>query len=210
MTPLIVTLDTPGITDVPGFEVAGVPCDIREKQDLKRLDLALLFSLRPRTAAGTFTKNAVKAPPVLLCQKHLAEGGPFHGIIANSGNANACTGAEGLADAQATAQRAAASLNLKPTSFLSVPLAALANRCRCRDCLKGSSVPSLKKGARLSTVIRALALSSLLTPGRRPSPSASLTTEKAFCRRHGERRGDDSAQYGDDVGLFGDRLFRAP
>jgi glutamate N-acetyltransferase/amino-acid N-acetyltransferase len=47
MTPLIVTLDTPGITDVPGFEVAGVPCDIREKQDLKRLDLALLFSLRP-------------------------------------------------------------------------------------------------------------------------------------------------------------------
>jgi glutamate N-acetyltransferase/amino-acid N-acetyltransferase len=117
MTPLIVTLDTPGITDVPGFEVAGVPCDIREKQDLKRLDLALLFSLRPCTAAGTFTKNAVKAPPVLLCQKHLAEGGPFHGIIANSGNANACTGAEGLADAQATAQRAAASLNLKPTSF---------------------------------------------------------------------------------------------
>ena len=117
MTLLTVTLDSAGISDVPGFECAGVPCDIREKHDLKRLDLALLFSLRPCTAAGTFTKNAVKAAPVLLCQKHLAEGGPFHGIIANSGNANACTGPEGLADAEATAQRAAASLNLKASSF---------------------------------------------------------------------------------------------
>ncbi|MSU47126.1 MAG: bifunctional glutamate N-acetyltransferase/amino-acid acetyltransferase ArgJ [Lacunisphaera sp.] len=117
MTQLTVTPDTAGITDVPGFEAAGVACDIRENHDLKRLDLALLFSLRACTAAGTFTKNAVKAAPVLLCQKHLAHGGPFHGIIANSGNANACTGAEGLRNAQATAQRAAASLNLKPTSF---------------------------------------------------------------------------------------------
>src|SRR5690606_588220 len=101
MTQLIVTLDSPGITDVAGFETAGVACDIREKNDLKRLDLALLYSLRPCTAAGTFTKNAVKAAPVLLCQKALAEGGSFHGIIANSGNANACTGPEGLRDAQA-------------------------------------------------------------------------------------------------------------
>ena len=117
MTQLIVTPDSAGITDVPGFEAAGVPCDIREKHDLKRLDLTLLFSLRPCTAAGTFTKNAVKAAPVLLCAKHLAHGGPFHGIVANSGNANACTGPDGLRDAQLTAQRAAASLNLKPSSF---------------------------------------------------------------------------------------------
>ena len=117
MTQLTVTPDTAGITDVPGFEAAGVPCDLRQKNDPKRLDLALLFSLRPCTAAGTFTKNAVKAAPVLLCEKHLADGGSFHGIIANSGNANACTGADGLRDATATAQRAAASLNLKASSF---------------------------------------------------------------------------------------------
>ena len=61
MTQLTVTPDTAGITDVPGFEAAGVPCDLRQKNDPKRLDLALLFSLRPCTAAGTFTKNAVKA-----------------------------------------------------------------------------------------------------------------------------------------------------
>lgn len=117
MTPLTVTPDTAGLTDVPGFEAAGVACDIRQKNDLKRPDLALVFSLRPCTAAGTFTKNAVKAAPVLLCQEHLAAGGPFHGFIANSGNANACTGAPGLRDARAMAQRAASSLNLKPTAF---------------------------------------------------------------------------------------------
>ena len=117
MTQLTVTPDSAGITDVPGFEAAGVPCDIRQKNDPKRLDLALLFSLRPCTAAGTFTKNSVKAAPVLICEKHLAAGGTFHGIIANSGNANACTGADGLRDAQASAQRAASSLNLKASAF---------------------------------------------------------------------------------------------
>ncbi len=117
MTQLTLHPDSAGITDVPGFEAAGVACDIRQKNDPKRLDLALIFSLRPCTAAATFTKNAIKAAPVVLSQKHLAEGGPFHGIVANSGNANACTGANGLRDAQAMAQRAAASLNVKPVSF---------------------------------------------------------------------------------------------
>jgi len=117
MTQMTVTPDSAGLTDVPGFEAAGVACDIRQKNDLKRLDLALIYSLRPCTAAGTFTKNAVKAAPVLLDQKHLAESGPFHGLVVNSGNANACTGADGLRDAEAMAQRAAASLNHKPTAF---------------------------------------------------------------------------------------------
>jgi glutamate N-acetyltransferase/amino-acid N-acetyltransferase len=118
MTHLTVTPDTAGITDVPGFEAAGVACDIRQKNDLKRLDLALVYSLRPCTAAGAFTKNLLKAAPVLLDQKHLADGGPYHGIVANSGNANACTGAEGLRDALAMAQRAASALNQKPAAFL--------------------------------------------------------------------------------------------
>ena len=93
-------------------------CDIRQKNDLKRPDLALVYSLRPCTAAGVFTRNQVKAAPVLLDQKHLAEGGPFHGLVANSGNANACTGADGLRDAAMMAQRAAAALNQKAAAFL--------------------------------------------------------------------------------------------
>ena len=146
MTPLIVTLDSAGITDVSGFETAGVACDIREKNDPKRLDLALIFSLRPCTAAGTFTKNAVKAAPVILCQKHLAEGGSFHGIIANSGNANACTGADGLRDANATAQRAAASLNLKASSFFVCSTGRIGQPMPMERLLKGLERSVTEKG----------------------------------------------------------------
>ena len=146
MTPLIVTLDSAGITDVSGFETAGVACDIREKNDPKRLDLALIFSLRPCTAAGTFTKNAVKAAPVILCQKHLAEGGSFHGIIANSGNANACTGADGLRDSNATAQRAAASLNLKASSFFVCSTGRIGQPMPMERLLKGLERAVTEKG----------------------------------------------------------------
>ncbi len=89
--------DSVGLSDVPGFELAAVACDIRGKGD-DRLDLALIHASQPCNAAGVFTKNAVKAPPVRICQDLLGKGGPFHGIVVNSGNANACTGTEGLHD----------------------------------------------------------------------------------------------------------------
>lgn len=146
MTQLIVTPDSPGITDVSGFETAAVACDIREKNDQKRLDVALIYSLRPCTAAGTFTINAVKAAPVLLCQKHLADGGSFHGIIANSGNANACTGPDGLRDAQATAQRAASSLNLKPGSFFVCSTGRIGQPMPMERLLKGLERAVTEKG----------------------------------------------------------------
>lgn len=92
-----------GLAEVPGFKVAGTPCDIRGNGDLNRLDLALIFSKTPCTAAGTFTTNDVKSAPVLRCIKHLASHAagkhPMYGIVANSGCANACTGEEGWLDA---------------------------------------------------------------------------------------------------------------
>lgn len=146
MTPLTVTPDSAGITDVPGFEAAAVACDIRQKNDLKRLDLALVYSLRPCTAAGTFTKNAVKAAPVLQCQKALEEGGPFHGIIANSGNANACTGNDGLKDAAAMAQRAASSLNQKPLAFFVCSTGRIGQPLPMERILKGLERAVTEKG----------------------------------------------------------------
>ncbi|MCM2274909.1 MAG: bifunctional glutamate N-acetyltransferase/amino-acid acetyltransferase ArgJ [Candidatus Didemnitutus sp.] len=146
MTPLTVTPDSAGITDVPGFEAAAVACDIRQKNDLKRLDLALVYSLRPCTAAGTFTKNAVKAAPVLQCQKALEEGGPFHGIIANSGNANACTGSDGLKDAAAMAQRAASSLNQKPLAFFVCSTGRIGQPLPMERILKGLERAVTEKG----------------------------------------------------------------
>lgn len=105
-----------GISNVPGFSVAGTACDIRNKGDLERLDVALIFSEKPCAAAGVFTKNAVKAAPVRQCQEVL-RGSGAHGIVANSGNANACTGDGGIDDARAMARMAAEPLGVAPDSI---------------------------------------------------------------------------------------------
>ena len=101
-----------------GFAAAAVACDIREK-GTDRLDLALVRSSTPCTAAGVFTRNDVKAAPVRVCREILDAGKPVYGFVANSGCANACTGEQGLEDARAMAQRAAtANATLPHNSFL--------------------------------------------------------------------------------------------
>ncbi len=104
-----------GLTDVKGFFCAGTGCDIRNKNNPDRLDLALVYSKTPCTAAGVFTTNDVKAAPVIVDQKHLkASRNAMHAIIGNSGNANACTGPQGITDVHATAEAAAKYLGVKP------------------------------------------------------------------------------------------------
>lgn len=82
---------------------SGVACDIRSKGD-GRLDLALIYSKTPCTAGGVFTQNDLKAAPVKICQQHLKDSSIFHAIVINSGNANACTGQQGLEDASSMAE----------------------------------------------------------------------------------------------------------
>lgn len=90
--------NSPGLTDVPGFSAAGIGCDIRGTGKERR-DLALVVSEQACTAAGVFTRHDLPAAPVNVCRKLLADGKPLHGFVANSGNANACTGNKGLQDA---------------------------------------------------------------------------------------------------------------
>ncbi|MEZ5274930.1 MAG: bifunctional glutamate N-acetyltransferase/amino-acid acetyltransferase ArgJ [Opitutaceae bacterium] len=111
-----VSTHTPGLTDVAGFELAAAACDIRARKN-DRLDLALIHSPDPCTAAGVFTINAVKAPPVRICQDLLKKGGMFHGIVANSGNANACTGAQGVEDGLEMARCAEETVGAPAGSF---------------------------------------------------------------------------------------------
>ncbi len=113
-----VTENSPGLSDVPGFLVGGAACDIRRKNDPARLDVAVAYSKRPCTAAGVFTTNDVKAAPVRVCKDRLEKGGAFHGFVANSGNANACTGPEGMQDARDMAAQAAAACGAPANSFL--------------------------------------------------------------------------------------------
>lgn len=93
------------LSHVPGFQTAGVSCDVRNNAD-GRLDLCILHSSEPCTAAGVFTKNDIVAAPVVQCRELLASGKPVHGIICNSGNANACTGGQGDQDTQTMAREA--------------------------------------------------------------------------------------------------------
>lgn len=94
-----------GITAVRGVRAAGVRCGIKKAKP----DLALIRTTGSTPVAGVFTTNRVKAAPVSWCQRRL-EGGRLSAIVVNSGNANACTGVQGLKDAEAMANLTAAAL----------------------------------------------------------------------------------------------------
>ncbi|MEZ4709596.1 MAG: bifunctional glutamate N-acetyltransferase/amino-acid acetyltransferase ArgJ [Caldilineaceae bacterium] len=87
---------------VAGFDAAGVAASIKKNGNL---DLALIASRTPCRAAGVFTQNAFAAAPVYY-DKRLLEFNPdgIHGVVINSGNANACTSVEGDANAKRTAE----------------------------------------------------------------------------------------------------------
>jgi glutamate N-acetyltransferase / amino-acid N-acetyltransferase len=101
-----------------GFRAAAVAAGLKKTPDA--LDLALIFSDSPATtAAGLFTTNRVAAAPVLLSRQNLmASHGLCRAIIVNSGNANACTGKEGLHAAEETARVTAQLLGIEPTQVL--------------------------------------------------------------------------------------------
>jgi glutamate N-acetyltransferase / amino-acid N-acetyltransferase len=86
-----------GVTSPKGFLAGAVKAGIKYA-DKRRLDLAILYSEAPCTAAAVFTLNLVKAAPVLLDMKRI-KSGKARVIVMNSGYANACTGPQGMADA---------------------------------------------------------------------------------------------------------------
>src|SRR6516162_4322826 len=98
-----------------GYRFAGVHCGIRP--DPERLDLALVVSDHPASAAGVFTRNRVVAAPVRVCKERLPSG-QSRGIVICSGNANACTGQRGLDDARRMTELAAKSIGCTPEQML--------------------------------------------------------------------------------------------
>lgn len=114
---IVFTDDPAGVAAAKGFSAAAAAADIRSKGD-GRLDIGIVYSETPCAAAGVFTRNRVKAAPVLECQRILELGTPIHGVIANSGNANACTGDQGKRDAKSMAADAARACSAPADSFL--------------------------------------------------------------------------------------------
>jgi glutamate N-acetyltransferase/amino-acid N-acetyltransferase len=107
-----VSLSGGGVTSPLGFLAGAARAAVRESPPDK-LDLGLLYSLEPCTAAALFTANTVRAAPILVSERHLA-GGRARAAIVNSGCANASTGERGLADAGEMARLAAEKLSLGP------------------------------------------------------------------------------------------------
>jgi glutamate N-acetyltransferase/amino-acid N-acetyltransferase len=101
------------ITAPQGFQAAGVHAGIRRE----RADLALLRSTVPSTGCAMWTQNRVQAAPVLVSKRHLELAEP-QAVVVNSGVANAATGAQGEADARATAETAAGLLGLAPEEVI--------------------------------------------------------------------------------------------
>ena len=82
-----------GVCAPLGFSANGVLAGI--KPGRTKNDLALIYSEKPCSVGAVFTSNLVKAEPVKLSREHVKTG-RAQAVIANSGNANACTGAKGL------------------------------------------------------------------------------------------------------------------
>ncbi len=104
-----------GVTAPKGYLAAGVSAGIKKKG----LDLAVLFSFQPATAAAVFTANRVQAAPVVLSRKHLhISGGHARAVLLNSGCANACTGERGMRDAVLCARSLASHLEIDPCQIV--------------------------------------------------------------------------------------------
>jgi glutamate N-acetyltransferase / amino-acid N-acetyltransferase len=101
------------VTAAKGFEASGAHCGLRRAAP----DVALVRSTEPSVGAAMFTANRVQAAPVLVSREHLENADP-QAVVVNSGNANAATGRQGIADAEMTAEHVAAKLGLPPEQVL--------------------------------------------------------------------------------------------
>ena len=141
-------LRTQGVTAPAGFRATGIAAGIKASG---ALDLALVFNEGPDyTAAGVFTRNQVKAAPVLWSKQALTTG-RLRAVILNSGGANACTGPGGFQDAHATAEALAAALSEWGTETGAIEVAV------CSTGLIGDRLPMDKMLAGVTEIVHEMA-----------------------------------------------------
>lgn len=137
-----------GVTAPAGFRAAGIAAGIKASGNR---DLALVFNEGPDyAAAGVFTRNKVKAAPVLWTQQALSTGA-LRAVILNSGGANACTGPGGFQDTHATAEAVAAALSDWGTETGAIEVAV------CSTGLIGDRLPMDKVLAGVRTIVQDMA-----------------------------------------------------
>jgi glutamate N-acetyltransferase/amino-acid N-acetyltransferase len=107
-----------GVCAPLGFRAGVAAAGIRLDGNESRTDIAVIRSDTPATAAAVFTRNTVKAAPVVISQLTLRRGTPISAVVVNAGNANACTGAQGFRDALVMCTLTGDALDLDPSDVL--------------------------------------------------------------------------------------------
>ena len=136
------SLDQGDVTSPRGFQAAGVHAGVYS--DPERKDLALVYSDCPASAAAVYTSNRVQAAPIAVDRQHLGDGSA-RAVILNSGNANACTGAQGLADARRMCELAGQPLGIDADEVLV-----------CSTGLIGANLPMAAIEAAVPALVQAL------------------------------------------------------
>ncbi len=133
-----------GVCSAKGFKAAGVAAAVKYKD---RRDVALLVADEPCVAAAVFTTNKVAAAPVLYDRAVLAAGGKIRAILANSGCANACTGFDGLKDAELSALVTAGELGCKPNEVFVASTGVIGRRLPMDRLLVGMKAATKELGS---------------------------------------------------------------
>lgn len=150
-----------GVTAARGFTANGILCRIKASR--KTNDTALIYSEKPCAAAGVFTQNRVKAESVKLTKKNIADG-RIQAVIANSGNANCCTGEQGAKTAYKMACLAGNALGVKPEDV-----------AVCSTGVIGSQLPVEKIEAKISELAKGLS-----KKGHEEARIAIMTTDTKY------------------------------
>lgn len=150
-----------GVTAARGFTANGILCRIKASR--KTNDTALIYSEKPCAAAGVFTQNRVKAESVKLTKKNIADG-RIQAVIANSGNANCCTGEQGAKTAYKMACLAGNALGVKPEDV-----------AVCSTGVIGSQLPVEKIEAKISELTEGLS-----KKGHEEARVAIMTTDTKY------------------------------
>lgn len=144
---LVITPTIGGVTAPQGFRSAALHCGIKAKTGT--LDLTVLAADANASAAGIFTTNLAQAAPVILSKRHLERSrGVARAIVVNSGCANACTGAQGMADAEQMAAEVAHAVGCSPEQVLVASTGVIGVNLRMDKVVGGirAVVPALDRG----------------------------------------------------------------
>ena len=152
-----------------GFRFAATACGLKKTG---ALDLGLIVSDEPASAAAVFTTNVVQAAPVVVSREHLrAAKGRMRAVVVNSGNANCSVGPAGVAASRATAVRAAAQLGIAPEEAFVCSTGVIGVRLPVEKIL--SAMPRVTRAGRDSTRSFLEFAHSILTTDTRPKWAAA-------------------------------------